>query len=42
VGSVTLAHKERKVVEADHALIREWEKTMFVVKSAPKAAAKSK
>ena len=34
VGSVTLAHKERSVVEADHAKIREWEKSMFVVKPA--------
>ena len=37
VGSVTLSHKERKVVEADHKKVREWEKTMFVVtKQAPK------
>ena len=42
VGSVTLCHKDRKLVEADHAKVREWEKTMFVVKPATKAAAKSR
>ena len=42
VGSVTLAHKERSVVEADHAKIREWEKSMFVVKpKSSKTAASS-
>ena len=41
-GSVTLAHKERSVVEADHAKVREWEKSMFVVskQSAKKTASK--
>ena len=42
VGSVSLAHKDRKQVEADHAKIREWEKTMFVVKPPAKAAGKAK
>jgi len=32
VGSVTLCHKSKAQVEKDHLKIREWEKTMFVVK----------
>lgn len=32
VGSVTLCHPSRAQVEHDHEKIREWEKTMFVVK----------
>ena len=41
VGSVTLAHKEKSVVEADHAKIRKWEESMFVVRPlTSKAAAK--
>ena len=38
VGSVTLAHKDRAVVEADHLKVREWEKTMFVVKKDSKTS----
>jgi len=32
VGSVTLCHVQRSIVEADHQRIRQLEKTMFVVK----------
>ena len=36
-GSVTLSHKDRKIVDADHQRIRELEKTMFVVDANGKA-----
>jgi len=32
VGSVTLSHVQRTIVEADHQRIRQLEKTMFLVK----------